>query len=312
MYHRALLGKQCLELVGMAGVGGCMMAIRYLVKKHLAIRYDQMQRGVLSIYNYGTFIRKYGPADFRMERALWIAGAVFAGFCALVLSAALLTKKDTFYQIFKRVLSQDRAKYTIVQKLVLLPSSCHNASTIANDQDQGKYVDPISQNTFDRIDVSNILLVGSYALNIKDVLKMVFTKELDDKGMIHHPIESRSLTLEEQAKFLNEVCAFLCIDQQAFLDCWKLELTTASVSDHLKPYIPHIRILGRIVKFFTLLPDRILGQEFREILMNEQRAIFKHLVSAQLMSLTTIEILGVMILPFVNGFLNLESIEGGS
>ena len=291
MHNSNLLSRQCVELVGVAGLGGCMAAARYLVKKHLSMRYDQMTRGVLAIYSYGIYQRKYGPADFRMERIQWIAAAIFAGLCATALSAALLTKEDTFFQIFKRTFSANRDKYTILQALVRLPSSCQDAPLISNARAGGKYIDPISQGPINNVNASNILLVGPYALDIKDVLRQAFAKDLTD-GMIHHLVENRALTTGEQEKFLKEVCAFLCIEQREFLDCWTIELTLNSVSNTLRSYMPTLRILARIVKFFELLPEGIASQHFREILMNEQREVLSYL-RGDPMTLTSLEVLGI-------------------
>ena len=283
-------------LLAFVAASGCLtVATTYYGVNFITKRYDQMSRGLLSIYpkNATSFemqylepIRLYNKLDFFDDCFMACSGPLMSAAVSIV--GFVILPKDTLFSVYRRV----KQPYRVVQELKKLPSSMSgfDLGKLANEKEGQMWSDPITQKEIPEAEICSprILRIQNHAFDLESVLKRIFIKPLENK-MIWHPYFNGYMSLEVQQKLVQDISAFFCISKEAFLDCWNAEIHAENLPANLLK--ADLLILARTIKFLELIPNEAIRNNLAPILLRGQRALVTEL-SKYPRSLVYIELFG--------------------
>jgi len=215
----------------------------------------------VNVYEYGLLIssRPLARSDLIVQ---YIAGVVTTVVMSVLPTLFLAALVMSTYKAYKKI-----PKEFYTQPLLEAPSS---GATLVQG---GPIVDaishaPLSLNQAKR--PSNIV-IGHYVGDIKSVIRKTLAQRSQNPEALPHPFEARPMTAEEGTKFLRDVAAVFCAEEDQVRDCWNVNVPEGMVQIALErnpgatynKMHARLRRLSRNQKFLRLLPPEIVQSHFQ-------------------------------------------------
>ncbi len=205
----------CLVVVATGIFLTIQVGLTYLLVE--GIRFDHQKIG-RTFVNSGQ-IHLYSRADFLLDacwQSLGIALLTFYNAGGISRYVYLRLQSEPVVKHFHHLRNAHRTKYTwtVNVNVEKSRSSKINFATLANNCEDGEWIDPIS---LEPLNARKAIVIGNYAFSLKSALNTMVSRyhlaPHSADSYYQHPVENRRLEEADKNQFLTDLSKIFCTDK---------------------------------------------------------------------------------------------------